>query len=325
MNQVMIITLVFSCQLSHSDLCPVFHLFKMLFWWYFLKRETQNHNTEKKNQNVFFSSSIPGNKYLTNELMLSSVALDRKIASFHSWTCFWSEYQQISYRFAEQDKAVKLWKSINNLSSLPIKKSPRFPTSHHPQDQSKRAVNQSSCISQKSCTILGKPNPWLSIPLPLGNISPEYNLRIQEHWFERKPANARANGKDKVKISSPRRLVADRLECFLMRKGDEGRRGGRYPALQVLLGWTVCACSEVGWPLISVKEGWLIPQTCCTVWLPGTLSSGFWNWSHVLRPYLNYTLQHSWGHQNSALQWIKIFKACFHSETPSLLIWPDIE
>ena len=47
--------------------------------------------------------------------MLSSVALDRKIACFHSWTCVWSEYQQISYRFAEQDKAVKLWKSINNL------------------------------------------------------------------------------------------------------------------------------------------------------------------------------------------------------------------
>ena len=225
MNQVMIITLIFSCQLSHSDLCPVFHLFKMLFWWYFLKKRDTKPQHRKEKSKCIFSSSIPGNKYLTNELMLSSVALDRKIACFHSWTCLWSEYQQISYRFAEQDKAVKLWKSINNLSSLPIKKSPRFPTSHHPQDQSKRAVNQSSCISQKSYTILGKPNPWISIPLPLGNVSPEYNLRIQEHWFERKPANARANGKDKVKISSPRRLVADRLECFLMRKGDEGRGG----------------------------------------------------------------------------------------------------
>ena len=206
-QSVMIITLVFSCQLSHGDLCPGFHLFKMLFWWYFLKKRDTKPQHRKEKSKCIFSSSIPGNKYLTNELMLSSMALDMKIASFHSWTWLWSEYQRISCWFAEQDKAVMLWKSINNLSSLPIKKSPRFPTSHHPQDQSKRAVSQPSCISQKSYTILGKPNPWLSIPLPLGNISPQYNLRIQEHWFERKPASARANGNIRWKFQAPGGLL----------------------------------------------------------------------------------------------------------------------
>ena len=66
-----------------------FIFLKLLFWWYFLKKRDTKPQHRKEKSKCIFSSSIPGNKYLTNELMLSSVALDRKIASFHSST--WSE------------------------------------------------------------------------------------------------------------------------------------------------------------------------------------------------------------------------------------------
>ena len=52
-------------------------------------------------------------------------------------------------------------------------------------------------------------------------------------------------------------------------------------------------------PVPRAKKG---GDHCCTVWLPGTLSSGHWNWLHVLRPYLKYTLKHSLSHQNSVFQ-----------------------
>lgn len=60
-------------------------LFKMLFWWFFFKKKKQEkkHDTEIWNQMYLFSSSIPGNKYLANELMLSVWPLDRRTASFY--------------------------------------------------------------------------------------------------------------------------------------------------------------------------------------------------------------------------------------------------
>lgn len=74
---------VFALQQSHSRALP--NNFLKCYSGDFSskkKKQEKKHDTEIWNQMYLFSSSIPGNKYLANELMLSVWPLDRRTASF---------------------------------------------------------------------------------------------------------------------------------------------------------------------------------------------------------------------------------------------------